>query len=269
MKAIAAHLKKKRRFSFLVARMKSASKPIAMATALGAGLFILYAGAQKLMAHNYFRVKEIRWIGLRHLKESEMSRQFHWAVGRNLFKLESHPIQQQLLSNPWVKEAVVRKEFPDGLSFILMERTPAAVEYPKAGGDDISLGEAVLLDEEGRALERGGDYPSELPRIINMNRQAFPKALQLASLFTKRSPYLIDLSHPKDLVVHQAGWVIHFGDQDYSERWRRFLEIEMDLEQRGISDKEIDLRFPGKVIVKSGSVPAQKMWKENHGSIRF
>ncbi|MDC4224900.1 MAG: hypothetical protein MPW15_11895 [Candidatus Manganitrophus sp.] len=68
-------------------------------------------------------------------------------------------------------------------------------------------------------------------------------------------PFVIDLADPEDLMVHFPEGVLHFGDAEYPERWQRFLEIRDDLEQRGISDREIDLRYRRKVIVKDGFTP--------------
>jgi cell division septal protein FtsQ len=239
----------------LIRLIRKSIWPIGLSLSFGASLFGFYLGVRHLVASSLFEVKAFQWSGLQHLHEPEMSQRFQSILGRNLFEVEIAPIQRALLSNPWVKAATVRKDFPDRLTFIVVERTPASVAYPRFGE---ALPEAMrLLDQEGVVLDKGGEYPPELPRVVHVNKEAYPKALRLADLFTKRSDFLIDLSNANDLRVHLPGGVLHFGGEDYPEKWNRFVHVEEDLRDRGFSNWEVDLRFPGKVIVK-GDLPKIK-----------
>lgn len=225
---------------------------------VGVGLFGLYLGLRHFAASPFFKVREFQWSGLRNLKEPEVARSFQSVLGKNLFDIEIAPLQRALLSNPWVKEATVRKDFPDRLTFIVVERTPASVAYLPPSG---SFPETVrLLDREGVVLDQGGAYPPELPRVVHVNAAAYPKALRLAALFANRSDFFIDLSNPEDLQVHLPGGRVHFGEENYSEKWDRFSQVEEDLRRRGFSQWEVDLRFAGKVIVK-GDQPKVKRVK--------
>jgi cell division protein FtsQ len=231
-------------------------RPTLWALLLGGSLFALYVGGQRLTTAPLFQVREIGWDGLHHLKESEMTARFRSIVGRSIFRVDIAQIQAELQANSWVKEAVVRKEFPDRLRIHVVERVPAAVEVASARPP-------LLRDEEGKILEQNGELPEALPRMIHYSPVAYARGLQLASLVSNTlkadgaepSPFVIDLADPEDLVVHFPEGVLHFGDGDYAERWQRFLEIREDLDRRGISDREIDLRFRRKVIVKDGFAP--------------
>lgn len=243
--------------------MRGSVRQIALSLLVGLGLFGLYLGLRHLAASPFFKVREFQWSGLQHLKEPEVAGLFQSVLGKNLFDVEIAPIQRALLSNPWVKEATVRKDFPDRLTFIVVERTPASVAYlppagalPEQGGTlDVTV---RLLDQEGVVLEQGGDYPPELPRVVHVNAAAYPKALRLAQLFTNRSDFFIDLSNPEDLQVHLPGGLIHFGEENYPEKWDRFSRVEEDLLRRGFSHWEVDLRFSDKVIVKGDSPGIKK-----------
>lgn len=228
---------------------------LALSILLGGALFGIYLGYESLRKGPYFRVKEIRMVGLKRLSPSDTEARFRSTLGQNIFELDAGPIQNRLLSNPWVKESVVKKEFPDRLVLIVTERTPAAVAIDPSGAE-------VLLDEEGVSLERGGAYPPELPRVTHYNESAYPHALQLARLLSGRDLSTINLSDPEDLVVEAKAGTFHFGEGNYAERWRRFLEIENDLEKRGMQGREIDLRFSDKVIVKAGFRPLHQRGRE-------
>lgn len=238
--------------------IRGSIQPIALSLLIGAGLFGLYLGAGRLLASPLFQVRAIQWSGLQHLKEPELARRFQSILGRNLFQVEIGPIQQALLENPWIKGATVRKDFPDQLTFIVEERTPASVAYPSPGGARPEV--MRLLDQEGLVLDEGGAYPPELPRVIHVNPAAYPKALRLAALFSDRSDFFIDLSNPEDLQVYLPEGIVHFGEDGYPEKWTRFARVEEDLRQRGFARWEADLRFSNKVIVK-GDLPGIKRVK--------
>lgn len=254
MKAIAIQRNRKRKGRLSWARLIIWFRPTLWAVLLGGSLFALYVAGQRLTTASFFQVREIKWSGLHQLKESEMAARFGPVLGRNLFRVDIAEIQAALQGNSWVKEAVVRKEFPDRLTIQVVERVPAAVEVG-------SVNRPLLRDEEGKILVEAGDAPEALPRIIHYNPASYAQGLQLGSLVSHTlekegtAPFVIDLADPEDLVVHFPAGVLHFGKGDYSEKWQRFLEIREDLERRGISDREIDLRYRRKVIVKDGFIP--------------
>ncbi len=289
MKTAVSGTRKKGKRSFLKERHKSfasgptlkgviksiagGARPIGLSLLVGVSLFGLYIGVRQLVASPVFKVRGLQWSGLQHLSEPEMAQRFQSLLGQNLFQVEMAPIQRMLLANPWVKAATVRKDFPDRLTFIVEERTPASVAYPQVERRNLSLKNLLypggtlpeamrLLDREGVVLDQGGNYPPELPRVVHVNAAAYPKALRLAELLTDRSDFLIDLSNPDDLQVHLPAGVIHFGAADYSEKWNRFAYVEEDLRQRGFSAWEVDLRFSDKVIVK-GDLPVIKKNRTN------
>ncbi|MFY9271216.1 MAG: FtsQ-type POTRA domain-containing protein [Candidatus Manganitrophaceae bacterium] len=276
MKTIAIQRNRKRRARFswqrVVAGCSKWGKPFFVALLLGGGFFTLYIAGRWLTGSPRFQVKEVRWIGLRRLNEGEMMNRFlSRAIGQNLFRLDADRIQTALLADSWVKEATIRKDFPDRLTIFMAERTPAAVEVEaervRAGGGEYAqagnvTGKTRLRDEEGRVLEQKGALPARLPRIVHYRTESYSKGLTLAALLDKSlgGPplFLIDLADPKDLIVYFSGATIHLGEGDFEARWRRYLEIKDDLDRRGISEHEIDLRFPRKVVVKEGFVVGEK-----------
>ena len=256
MKAIAIQRNKKRKVRLSWARLIGWLRPTLWAALLGGSLFVLYVGGQRLTTAPLFQVREIRWAGLHHLNETEMTARFRPIVGRNIFRVDIAQIQGELQSNSWVKQAIVRKDFPDRLSIVVTERVPAVVEVESAHGP-------LLRDEEGEILGQNGDLQERLPRIVHYNPASYPKGLQLASLLSRTldkertdpPAFLIDLADPEDMIVYFPEGVLHFGEEGFAERWQRFLEIRDDLDRRGMADREVDLRFRQKVIVKGGFMP--------------
>jgi len=236
-------------------------KSISLSLLLGIGLFVLYLGLKQGMSSSVFSVKEIHWSGLQHLEGSGMKARLAALSGENLFHLNLKSARKEVLSDPWVKSVAVRKIFPDQLSVMIVERRPALVEYTSVDFQTSSgsSGRTALLDEEGVVLEEGGVYPKILPRVIRFDRERFPNVAVLARSLANRPGVLLDLTNPEDLLIHFTGekngaqkGVLHLGMSEYQARWVRYLDIENDLRDRGISHWEIDMRFSNKAIVKSG-----------------
>jgi cell division septal protein FtsQ len=224
---------------------------------LGSALFFLYTGFHRFLGSSYFEVKKIEWVGLHHRDAAEMNLAFQDLLGRNLFQVELTSLRRRLLSDPWIETGAVKKRFPDRLLFVVSERIPAAVAV-----DDPHR--VALLGSNGEVIERGGNYPPDLPRLMRVHREALPLlplAFTWAGLLADRQEAVLDLSDPRDLVIHLTPqWTLHVGHEseedgaDAAQQWRRFLEVEEDLLQGASLPLSIDLRFSEKVIVQAREV---------------
>ncbi|MFQ5587992.1 MAG: cell division protein FtsQ/DivIB [Nitrospiria bacterium] len=256
---------KKRDSKSAAMTFKGAMRILGIALVFGGSLYALTWGVEKLGRLSAFEVREIRWAGLRHLKAEKMEAQFQSVLGQNLFRVDIEAVHRRLSAHQWIKSATVKKDFPDKLLVIVVERKPASVEYEYSN----QLGTLVdfstdpyLIDQEGVTLQQGGPFPPDLPRMLNINPQSYDAALSIGHLVQTRLGAYIDLSDPEDLRVfftdvsdgHPVG-LLHLGRDHLQEKWRQFLRIEGDLEKRGFSTWEIDLHFPGKAIVKKGGIP--------------
>ncbi len=220
-------------------------KVIALVATMAIGLSGLYAGVRHLIDAPYFKVREIRWFGLKHLEQEALNQQVRWAVGGSLFRVDLSRIHGAMLSNAWVKEATVRRDFPDRLTVMLIERAAAVVLVHAPD-------KMVLLDSEGTVLEEKKAYPPGLPRVIRFDPQSYVRGLPLMVLAASESSYLVDLSNSRDLLVRLPEGALHFGDRDFIKRWNRFKKVESDLKQRELYRWEMDLRFSDKVVVRPG-----------------
>ncbi len=240
--------------------LKGSLHILAIATFFGSSLFALTLGIDQTTDLSIFEVRKIQWIGLEHLKKKEMMKYFQSAIGMNLFELDIEEIHHSLLSQHWIKEATVKKTFPDKLLIIVIERKPASVEYGKGKkrGElfDLSI-RPHLIDKEGVILQQEGPYPTGLPRLINFNQETYANALYVGNLAKLHPGVFIDLGDPEDLLLYftesdtrQQVGLLHLGRSAFQKKWKQFLSIEADLRQRGISRWEIDLHVLGKAIVK-------------------
>jgi cell division protein FtsQ len=145
----------------------------------------------------------------------------------NFFTVSLQATREAFESVPWVRSAVVRREFPNRLRVLLREHQPAAFW----GAD----GDSRLVNDLGEVFEaNSGDIePDELPRLVGPDGQS----AQVLAMYRAVKP----LFEPLDLGVEQlaltphgswnaqldSGAVIELGrgsEQELVERTRRFVQ---------------------------------------------
>jgi cell division protein FtsQ len=178
--------------------------------------------------------------------------------GLNVFRVSLAAKRRQVELIPWVRSAALTRIFPDCLMVHVLERTPVA--FVNMGGHvGLVDGEGVLLDKPENA---SFDFPvlaglgnaanSEERRARLGVYQEFIRALENAP----RSGWLIsevDLSDADDLrallVQGRETIQVHFGHQDFLERFHNFLALMPELRKSDARIDSVDLRFRNQVVV--------------------
>ncbi len=254
--------------------LSGAFQIIGISLFFGFGLFALVTVLEKVSTSDAFQVDQIRWVGLQHLREDDILKGGKAVVGQNIFKVDIEAVHRRLLSNPRIKAATVKKDFPNRLLITVEEKQPAAARFEADDRPEMLVkrnATVSIIDAEGNVLESGiaaqnlAALSLGLPRLLHFKEAAYAKALALGAVLEDRLGLFIDLSDPENLLVYftegageQMGektiGLLHLGGAQFAERWARFLAIEDDLKLRGFLNWEIDLRFPGQVIVKDGAL---------------
>ncbi|MCX7974256.1 MAG: FtsQ-type POTRA domain-containing protein [Candidatus Aminicenantes bacterium] len=177
--------------------------------------------------------------------EREIRNNLRQVYFQNILKLDLKRIENVVLAHRWVKQAKVRKVFPNSLEIIIDERQPVAILKQRD--------QAYLIDEEGRKLEPGDDS-SDLPVIyLSDEREGLSKEdLQLINdclksltpqervsvrIFLTFWPINLSLQFPSDPTLLILG-KDHFQEKiDLYRRHRPWLEASFG------SLEYLDLRF--------------------------
>lgn len=107
---------------------------------------------------NYFKVKEIDIEGNDHYADQELMAYVSMYKGSNIFEVDKKEVEEGLLSQfYWLKEADLRKIFPNSINITVSERRPHIIAY--------FAGDYFLLDREGVVLEKIGKE-----RALQMDR---------------------------------------------------------------------------------------------------
>ncbi len=87
-----------------------------------------------------FAVKKITLAGNQRLSQAEICDRSQIQIGANIFAVNLTAARKSLRSHPWVAEAHIQREIPDGIHFRIREHRAVAV---------IDLGRKFLLDDTG------------------------------------------------------------------------------------------------------------------------
>ncbi|MFQ5454637.1 MAG: cell division protein FtsQ/DivIB [Nitrospirota bacterium] len=207
-----------------------------------------YSGSwlyQWVTTSEYFKVNHIEVKGLQYSKKEEMLNLIG-SKGNNIFQIDIDHIKERIEKKPWIKDVWLRKDFPDGIIVDIKERKPVAL-YKR--GDDL-----YMIDEEGILLERIEKREIDLPLIIGKNlNDSMVDGVDIIKLlcYGDKVPLVIDIRDDRNMLVNLKNYRVRMGNSRYNEKIKRFLEFERVLMmEKGGDPKEIDMRFPGRVIVR-------------------
>lgn len=224
------------------------------------GAMPLYREVGPLVA-DWFQVREVTMSGASHVTHEDMLERLGLQSGDTLFSVNPTQLVDRLKSHPWIKEATVKRVLFHRLAVAITEHRPAAVlRTPSLN---------LLLDEEGHVLSVLGEGddpvlsvlvgidPRRLVQGEAQSRQVARAGIELASLVGRavEGRPQVDAGNPGNLIASVRGLRFQFGPSSFEEKWDRYRRLQPTLRARTdnggvLFRSEIDLRYPGKVIVR-------------------
>jgi cell division protein FtsQ len=217
------------------------------------------------IGHAGFTVSGYQIVGLKHMDRSRIDEvvtdELHRAAEEANEAKAPQPlvdvgrIRERLLQFGWVKDARVSRRLPDTLVVDIVERTPTALWQDS--------GRLALIDADGIVLDRVPvDKMPDLPLLIGpgANSQAHDLGLLMAKVPTLK-PQLASATW-----VGGRRWDLNFqsgetialpeGDRDAQTALTKFAQKDRTDGLLGHGIVRIDLRIPGKMIVRLPKAPA-------------
>ncbi len=207
-----------------------------------------------------FTIKHVRVEGLKYVRKEDFIRFVGDPTGGSILSYDMKGAMERIDGHPWIKSGLVRRDFPDGVRFELVERTPAAVVQTGGGG--------YLVDSDGFALARvtqpGWEflpvvkYPSSQGlRILDLKTAGcLGNALKLLRVIrASKGPFAsagVEIRKDGDPCMLFCNAHVLVGHSGYRRKIKRLVDVESDIVRRGLKPGLIDLRFPGKVVVEAG-----------------
>jgi cell division protein FtsQ len=180
-------------------------------------------------------------------------------AGTNVFRISLDAKRRLVETLPWVRTAAVTRILPHGLLIRITERTPVA--FATLGG------RVSLVDGDGMLLEKPESGVFDFPVISGLENLAsveerrsrlalYQDFMQQLGKEAGRPGWMIsevDLADPEDLkallILGQQTVQVHFGHQDFLERFRSFLSLLPELRKSNPRLDSVDLRYRNQIVV--------------------
>ena len=221
--------------------------------ALTSSCFVLYSADDVVVTGNRFVSREEVLNALRLPLGTKPG------AGINVFRLPLEEKRRLVESIPWVQSAALTRAFPHRLVVQVTERSPVAFVNRE--------GRVGLVDAEGMVLEKPENSAFDFPVLTGLevaqgadDRRA---RLALYSEFmtqlgeeSPRSGWMIsevDLRDGDDLkallVQGRETIEVHFGHEEFLERFRSFLALLPELRKGNQKLDSVDLRYRNQIVV--------------------
>jgi len=183
--------------------------------------------------------------------------------GLKVFCLSLEAQRKQVEAIAWVRNAVLTRVFPNHLAVHVVERTPVA--FANVGGH------VSLVDSDGVLLVKPESASFDFPVItgLDFNASLDERRTRIALYqdFTRqlgeeisRSGWTVseaDLADGDDLkallVQGRETLQVHFGHENFRERFNTFLELLPKLRKSNALLDSVDLRYRNQVVVNPQS----------------
>lgn len=239
---------------------------------LAFGLFVALIAAVVLVALNVparvmtsigeaigragFAVKRVDVVGLHHMDSAPVYRIALDQQSMAMPLVDVDNIRKQLLRYGWIKDARVSRRLPDTLAIDIVERQPAALWQDRD--------RLALIDSEGVVIDRVAvTQMPDLPLLIGPGANLRERELgQLLAVAPTLKPQLLSAAwvggRRWDLNL-QTGETIALPEGQEAARTglAKFADLDKSSGLLGRGLVRIDLRLPGKMIVRLPRAPGE------------
>ncbi len=236
-------------------RILGALKAFVVLSVLGGGAWAFYC---YLHESEHWYVQTIRIEGLSRLDEWTILRQARVTTEDNLLFLDEQAVAERVMALPYVRQCVVRREFPDTVSIWIEEREPVAtlLHHNRAFAIDV---EGVAVEELplSRTRRFPGPFITELPDVDiveagqHIESESLTDALGVLHAFNSialaEHVTIAELAarNRNDIRMYceELPFEIRWGRGDYDLQARR-LEVLWEYKDRSLDfEQYCDLRF--------------------------
>lgn len=212
--------------------------------------------------HSYFHVSAIRIYGAERVAQAELRQLAGVDGGVSVFRIDVDRVRTRILQHPWIRDALVRRLYPNELEVIVYERKAAAV---------LEQGRSYLIDAEGYVL--GEATPRErasLPRLDGTLAQPLTQgqqvvypgvhaALQMLAqvqthpFFRDAGITRVEIVGPERLVLQTRMGKLVMGPSmaTAEEKFSLLPTIGDVVRKHALRVESIDLSFADRVVVKA------------------
>jgi len=181
-----------------------------------------------------------------HISRAEVRQLVAPYAGQSFFDLDVEGLKQRLYQQPWVRQATVRRQWPDGLYIKLYEQQPVA-----------RWGERGLINNDGGLFFPEGELPAGIPRLDGVQHSEHllltrmrdvgellqPLKLKIVAMsLDERRAWSIELDNGLRLML---------GREQDMQRIQRFVAFYPTLLAARLAEVGVvDLRYPNGIVLR-------------------
>jgi hypothetical protein len=255
---------------------------LALTAAVFGAAWILLQGEHFLTASERLRLppdealsgqEAISVSGARKASRAAVLRVFDADRGRSLYLLDPEAKRRQLRAVEWVRDASVRRIWPNRVAVEIAEREPVAFIQVPAGASGSHLNPVnyvpMLIDSDGMPLELAGEVPEHLPLLTGIRLQEDVerrkvRVQRMLRLLEELKPYRagiqeVDVTDIHNLrITYQTGGlalVLVLGDERFAERLGTLERNFASIRDRLAPGAVLDISLRGRITI-AGARPA-------------
>jgi cell division protein FtsQ len=206
-----------------------------------------------LLAECGFRVEEVDVSGRIHTDPKALLDVAGLSRGNPILGFNPEEIRRRIETLPWVESAAVERRLPHTVAITVMERTPIALWQHNAhisliDAEGADLGPAALESAPELPMVVGGDAPAHAAALLGLlaAEPEIAKRVRSSSWVGSRR-WDLKLDQGADILLPETG---------VSEALRQLADAEASSRLLERDVVAVDLRLPGKMIVRLAHEPA-------------
>lgn len=221
-----------------------------LAVIVGSGYFIQNTDKNSMLSsassHMGFEASKLVVNGHKNLDINVLQARLATQLGNSLFSFKVDAARDEVLNDPWVKSATVRKVYPDTIVVDVVERVPVALWQSK--------GEVHLIARDGFVISKAEPKHMRLPQVVGegANKAAaeflsvvsrFPTISQKASAYVRVAGrrWNVRMNDGPQVLLPEADWQVALSEL-------QGLQARKELLDRDIL--QIDMRLADRLVIK-------------------
>lgn len=218
-----------------------------------AGFFATALLLAFFLSSDYFKIKEVRMAKTEHVKEEIKQKTESLLLGKNIFRAPISRAKEVMLSDPWVREVRIKRDFPDRIEVEVVERKPVA-QISKDSFYYLISDDGMVLEKslEQKELIEIADLPLKTVKTgSRLNSREFLEAMKVyRSLDRDIKAGAGDFCSSADRLIFYIGGIeVVYGQATYLPE--KNLILKEILKREGKKAISIDLRVPDNPVVKT------------------
>ncbi len=228
--------------------------------------------------HPAFHVVAVRVYGAERVPQRELAQLTEIDRGVSLFRIDVDRVRTRVMQHPWIKDALVRRLYPNELELIVYERKPTAV---------LESDHTYLIDSEGYVLaEAGPRERAGLPQLVGKLTQPLRTGervmqpgvaaslrvlaqVQASPFFRDTAITQVEIAGPERLVLQTrvGRLVVGASVSEIEEKLGLLPAIGETIRKNARRVEYIDLSFANQIVVKTAGIVKSAGRQQKRGSM--